>query len=134
MKKNVLFSALLALALMLCACSVAPDGGEGLVNPVTEYATMDKLNQAAGTQLVAPEIVDLTDEVFSTITCETYTIAEYRFCVGDTHYTLRSAPTTEDISGYYVGGNVAFPNAPKEGIEYADADDGVKLARWLTES
>ena len=44
-------------------------------------------------------------------------------------YTFRCAPTTEDISGVYVGEGTAFPEV-KDGMDIVETDD-MKLARWF---
>ena len=132
MKKSVSFLLTLILAFSLCACAAAPAGEDAQVaNPLTEFESLDALNEATGSRLAAWTGDDVKDEVYLSVNCGDYVISEYRFTVGGVRYSLRSAPVTEDISGRYVDGSVAFPGEPKDGIEYADGGEGVKLARWF---
>ena len=103
--------------------------GAGMVNPMTQVASLEEINAAAGCYLVKPGVMGVSDEEFYTINAGDYTIGEYRFKINGVSYTLRAAATTEDISGVYVGEGTAFPEV-KDGIDIVETDE-VKLARWF---
>ena len=86
-------------------------------NPWTDCTSLDELNAAAGTDLHAPAGLDVTDENFSYMSDDAYTLAEYVFTYNGGTYTLRTAPTQEDISGVYQDGQTL--------TELAGADDNV---------
>lgn len=108
----------------LTACSTAKDptpavseittadtaeSGEGenvqIPNPWTDCASLDELNAAAGTALHAPAGLEgLSDERYSYLTDDAYTLAQYEFSYNGGTYTLRTAPTQGDISGVYQDG------------------------------
>ena len=154
-KQMILILLCAAMLLTLCACGAAndvvdtpaaeqteqtdeqpsdsstQDSGATLANPMTEYASLEELNAAAGTELRRPGVMGLTDERFESIACDNYLIAQYTFSAGGTEYVLRSAPVTDDISGYYIGGNTAFPGEPKEGLDFALGEGQAQLVRWF---
>lgn len=130
MKKII--AILLVLAMVICfgACNKNEKPVDtGMPNPMTEVASLDELNAAAGCNLVKPGVMGVSDEKFFTINCGDYTIGEYQFTVAGVNYTLRAAATTEDISGVYVGEGTAFPEV-KEGVDIVETEE-VKLARWF---
>ena len=126
------------MVLCLCACGSKtekePKENEsiGMPNPMTEYASLDEINDIVGSKLVHPGVMGVSDEKFFVTDCGDYQLADYRFTVNGVEYMFRSAPVTKDISGYYVGEGTAFADgAQQDGIEYAEAD-GAQLARWFT--
>lgn len=124
------FALILALTMLLSLAACGGKDGNGVENPATEYGTLEELNEAAGSRLTGPGVMGVSDESFFCYDCGAYLLAEYNFSVNGTKYMLRSAPTLEDISGYYVNGEPAFDGDIEDGINYAGADDGVQLARW----
>ena len=129
MKKTLALLLTLTMLLSLAACGGKEEEG-GVPNPMTEYATLDELNEAAGSRLTGPGVMGVSDESFIAYDCGDYLLAEYNFTVAGVKYMLRSAPTLQDISGFYVNGEPAFSGDIAEGINYAEAEDGVQLARW----
>ena len=131
MKKILALVLALVLAVSFAACGQKePVVGPGTENPMTECASLDEINAAAGTNLMKPGVMGVTEEKFFTIKSGDKTIAEYRFDLNGVSYTLRSAAIAdEDISGYYVDGKAAF-GEPTGDVEYAEAED-VKLARFF---
>ena len=139
MKKMLALALAAMMVLCLCACGEKPaeqpeaeePATNGMPNPMTEYASLDEINDIVGSKLVHPGVMGVSDEKFFVIDCGDYQLADYRFAVGGADYTFRSAPVTQDISGYYVGEGTAFADGAHDGIEYAEAD-GAQLARWFT--
>ena len=140
MKRMLALALAAMMVLCLCACGEKPaeqpeaeePATNGMPNPMTEYASLDEINDIVGSKLVHPGVMGVSDEKFFVIDCGDYRLADYRFAVGGVDYTFRSAPVTQDISGYYVGERTAFADgAQQDGIEYAEAD-GAQLARWFT--
>ena len=117
--------------LLLCTLSACGKKETGLANPMTEYASLEELNAAAGTNLKQPQVMGVSEEGFFTIDGGDYVVAQYNFTVAGVAYTLRCAPTSHDISGYYINGEPAYEEGFADGIEYVDAEDA-KLARWAT--
>lgn len=103
----------------------------GLPNPITEHASLDEINAAAGTALVHPAVMGVTEESFCTITGSDAVLADYDFSLVGYRWCFRAgAVASYDISGVYINAAPAF-GEPKEGIEYAEGE-GYKLARWFT--
>ena len=101
------------------------------VNPITEYSSLEELNNITGGNLCHPPVMGVTDEAFRTINVNNgeYTIAEYEFSVNGKPYNMRFSPNyTEDISGYYSGEGTVFANSENEAI--VKTDDAA-LARWV---
>ncbi len=126
MKKCLLFCLMLVLsmgAFMACAASMP--------NPVTEYASLDEINEIVGSNLVHPAVMGVSDESFAVIDDGEHYIAQYSFRVNGLEYTMRCAAVAdEDISGVWIGGDVAFPGGITDQIEYA-FDEGIKVSRWF---
>ncbi len=137
MKRMLAFALAAMMILCLCACGSKQveepeeSGPIGMPNPMTEYASLDEINDIAGSRLVHPAVMGVTHEEYFVIDCTDYKIADYRFTAAGTDYTFRCAPVTQDISGYYVGEGTAFADGARDGIEYAEGD-GTQLARWFT--
>lgn len=129
MKKTLALLLTLTMLLSLSACGGKEEEG-GVPNPMTEYASLAELNEATLSRLVGPGVMGVSDESFIAYDCGDYLLAEYNFTVAGVKYMLRSAPTLEDISGFYVNGEPAFTGDIQEGINYAEGEDGVQLARW----
>ena len=129
MKKTLALLLTLTMLLSLSACGGKEEEG-GVPNPMTEYASLAELNEATLSRLVGPGVMGVSDESFIAYDCGDYLLAEYNFTVAGVKYMLRSAPTLEDISGFYVNGEPAFSGDISDGINYAEGEDGVQLARW----
>ena len=133
MKKILALVLALMMAVSFAACGQKeptdePVVGPGTENPITEYTSLEELNEATGCNIMRPGVMGVSDESFCTIGKDPV-IAQYKFSVAGVAYTLRVGATTDDISGYYVNGETAFGEA-KDDIEYLTIDD-VKLARWF---
>ena len=103
----------------------------GMPNPVCERGSLDEINALAGTALVHPAVMGVTDESFCTITGSDCVIADYDYTLAGYRWCFRAgAVIAYDLSGVYINGMPAF-GEPKEGIEFAEGE-GYKLARWFT--
>ena len=139
MKRMLALALAAMMVLCLCACGEKPAQQpeteepmiDGMPNPMVEYGSLDEINDLVGSRLVHPAVMGVSDEKFFVIDCGDFQLADYRFTVNGVEYTFRSAPVTQDISGYYVGEGTAFADGAHDGIEYAEAD-GAQLARWFT--
>ena len=132
MKKIILTALALTLALSLAACgknetgtpttdaptdAVTADETEagdtglaGIANPMVEYASLDEINEKAGTAIALPEGTAVEDEQFFVIS---ENLAEYRFTLDGIEYTVRGAAEDgTDISGLYTENGTAFENDP----------------------
>lgn len=137
MKKITVILLALAMMLGICACGQKTETVQieqkteqvGMPNPWVDYASLQELNEAFGTKLVHPPVMGVTDEHFSACDMGAYTIAQYQFDLNGVDYCFRCAPTTEDISGFYIDGKTAFEgkDSPDEYVFTGDA----KLARWF---
>lgn len=127
MKKiiSLILTVMMVLAMGACAESI------GMPNPMTQYESLEALNQACGTTLCGPGVQGVTDEAFFSIDCGEYVVAEYDFSVNGRAYTLRTASTLEDISGYYIDGDTAFASEEGLGDIRVVKADGVRLAQWI---
>lgn len=133
MKKIIAIVLCMVMALSMTACTAKPaeedDGGfAGMPNPWTQYNSLEELNEAFGTNIVHPPVMGVTDEVFQGLAGE-YGIAEYKFQVNGTPYTIRSSAAFEDISGVYVGDGTAFQD--KDPDDNLVVLDDMKLYRWM---
>ncbi len=150
MKKTALTLLALLTAASLCACTAnrqeqpTPDADgqpevqeeqegqfAGMVNPITEYESLDEINAIVGGKLIRPGVMGLSDEAFRIIDAGDMKIAEYDFTVNGVAYTMRNASVLKDISGYYVDGGTAFGDEPAEDVETLYLDEA-KLCRWYT--
>lgn len=104
----------------------------GLPNPVKECFSLAEINEIAGTKLMHPGVMGVSDETFCTITGVDAVLADYDFTVAGYRWCFRAgAVANYDISGVYIGGVPAFSGEPNDRIEYAEGE-GYKLARWFT--
>lgn len=123
---------LMALLIALLPCAVAEEAG--LANPITEYETLEEVNELAKVNLAHPAVMGVDEESFCTIDCGDYLIGQYVFNVAGREYCFRAAVVSAetDISGYYTADGTAFENSLSENGEteycFADAD---MLARWF---
>ena len=153
MKKLFAVALTAALTLCLCACgaeetkteaetpsgetTVSTGGSEDkgematVKNPMVSYSSLEEINEKVGCALCRPGVMGVSDERFFVIEGSEYNIAEYCYTVAGVSYTMRSAATTQDISGCYEGGKTAFEGVEASSeIQYAEAA-GRKLARWF---
>ena len=143
MKKIIaLLLSLLVLVFALCSCgseadenTTAPDNTEtaeteeiaGLANPVVEYESLDEVNNIAGTYLVHPGVMGVTEESFSVISG---TLAQYKFNLNGYDYTFRGSKNLdEEISGIYGADGALFDG---ETADYSvKGTDEYKAIRFL---
>ena len=121
MKKTIVM--LIALAMLTAMAQT------GVPNPITEYTSLAEINAAAGTCLVRPAVMGVSEESFSTITTSEGVISQYRFTVAGFGYTFRGSRMTEDISGVYVSGHGVFKGAATDECEFYYGE-GFMLSRW----
>lgn len=108
-----------------------PIGAVGLPNPMTEYGSLDELNELLGVRLVRPAVMGVTNESFYLISGGIQ-VAQYCFTLNGVDYMFRASPVYDtDISGYYADGGTIFSGMPTDVPEYAEYE-GTKLARWAT--
>ena len=142
----------LTAAFCFCAltgCSIAEDtsigaseittidtaeSGEGenvqIPNPWTDCASLDEMNAAAGTALHAPAELEVTDENYSYMSGDAYTLAQYEFTYNGGTYTLRTAPTQDDISGVYQDGKTLTELAGDDNDILTTADNALWSRRF----
>lgn len=140
MKRFFCFLLTVVCAAALAACT-AQDSHSDIVDPASaadnaqipspwqEYDSLDALNTAAGTSLSAPKDLSVSEEHFSAMEGEAYTLAEYCFTYNGAEYTLRTAPTQEDISGLWKDGETVGDTNE----DFATVD-GSPWMRWYDES
>lgn len=105
----------------------------GMPNPMTEYGSLEEINELAGSHLVHPPVMGVSDEAFFTISGGEGVplLAQYTFTVAGVEYCFRSANRTEDISGIYVGDGTAFEHSTApDGVELVEGGD-YHVARWF---
>lgn len=121
----------MAMVLVLCfAFTGCGDKQEEAANPITECSSMEEMNEMANTCIVEPGVMGVENESYAVIDCGEYMIAQYSFEVAGREFSLRSANTTEDISGYYIGEQTAFEMFEPESEMQLANDNEAKLARW----
>ncbi len=99
-------------------------------NPVTEYASLEEINQLLGGKLRHPAVMGVTDEKFSVVEAGDYQIAQYEYSVNGIPYTFRFSPNFEaDISGIYEKGEQLFADRASDEIKEFE---GGKAARFVT--
>lgn len=133
MKKLIAVALCLILALSLTACQSSKEQQQqqknDVVNPMTEYESLEALNEAFGCNMRHPAVMGVTDESYYAIAGEETDVAQYGFSVNGQEYTLRfSSAFTEDISGIYVGGKSILEDIDGEAVI---AGGGYRVARWM---
>ncbi len=132
MKKHIavlLSLCLLLLALAACSGQQGEEELASMENPITEYASLDEINEIGGGSLMHPAVMGVSDESFFVIDCGDYKIEEYRFSVNGTPYVYRFADNLlTDISGIYADGGQLFAGGADKGTEFKEFDGG-KAAR-----
>ncbi|MCR5150896.1 MAG: hypothetical protein K6B52_06695 [Clostridiales bacterium] len=139
MKKSIIcVICVLALAFSLAACRRVEQVAEiptaepttvTIVNPVTEYFSLEELNAACGAKLSKLAETEVTNESFSTIDGDGI-LGEYKFNIGENEICVRFAANFDnDISGVYVDGASAFKEKYNEETV---ATDEYRLSRWIT--
>ena len=147
MKRIILLLLTGLLAAALCACSGQPsqddetqaaeqaaeensyDESLGIANPITEYASLEEINEITRGSLCRPPVMGVTDESYSVIDCGDYKVAQYDFSVNGIPYCYRFANgVVEDISGIYENGGTLF-DAVATDVDEVKAFDGGKAAR-----
>ena len=141
--------AILFVLLMLCSCGNKAQQeeikdepqnkqeeiiGGNTINPMTEYTSLDEVNNLLHGKLGHPGVMGIDDEKFFIVNSGDLQIGEYDFTINGNKCCMRfcdRATADEDISGIYVDGKPAFPSETKKGdIEYNKLDD-TRVARWL---
>ena len=146
MKKILSVILVLSMILAAAACGKKNSGADepafgddssdvisGVPNPMTEYTSLDEINEKYGVHLHGPAAMGVNDESFFGIEGSTYGLAEYNFAIGGYEYCFRGTQDTfEDISGLNTGNGTAFASEiqgqPQPDAFYAD--DDYKSARW----
>lgn len=133
MRKCRLFAAAILAAILVLAlpAAMADEMMAGMPNPMTEYASLEEMNEACGTCLMHPGVMGVSDESFYSVPFGDVEIASYSYSLNGLRWDERAALTLEgDISGLYINAENAFPgDIPETGISYAE-DASVKAARW----
>lgn len=108
-----------------------PEEGENvqIPNPWTECVSLDELNAAAGTALHAPADLEVSDEQYSYMT-DGCTLAQYVFSYNGAAYTLRTAPTQDDISGVYQNGQTLGEQDTADN-DILTTDDNALWSHWF---
>lgn len=99
-------------------------------DPCEEHDSLEEINKIVGGNLVGPAVMGVTDNVYLTIDCDDYVIAEYQFKVNGLAYSFRCAKTAVDISGVYIDANPAFADGTASKMQF-NSDDDNKCARWF---
>lgn len=110
-------------------------GGSGSINPMTEYDSLEEINEIAGSQLCHPAVMGVTEEHFF-INDKAFDqpMAEYQFELNGYSYNFRcAAVSNQDISGLYSGDGegTVFPAEPENDVEIFTGSD-FKACRWFT--
>lgn len=134
----------LLTALMLAACVPQPveetmvtvettTSAQRMVNPITEYASIEEINELVGCKLGGPGVMGVTDQSYCVISTD-QPIAQYSFSMNGNNCTMRAGKTTEDISGVYYSGKtlgVLLDAQVGSGMDgMLETADG-KYARWF---
>lgn len=109
-----------------------PEAGTAcIVNPCTEYDSLDEINDVVGGNLVRPAVMGVGDKSYTVIDSGDCKIAEYRFNVAGFDYVFRCANETKDISGVYMGGEgTAFADGTTDEMQI-NCGSEYKCARWF---
>ena len=107
--------------------NLADEPSPAPVNPITEYESVEEINEIVGTNLVGPGVMGKTDQQYFVVNGGEFSIAEYRFTLNGTEFVFRAAPVTEDISGVYGDNGPVFEGQEDEAI-VSTAD--CRAARW----
>ena len=97
------------------------DNPARLVNPITEYTSIDEINDVVGCSMKV--YLNSSSEKFSVISSN---VAQY---VIDDKYTFRASQTSDDISGVYVSGGTISQVASEDEI-YAQ-DETTYYVYWF---
>jgi len=102
-------------------------------NPMTEYNTLDEINELLGCRLHLPPVMGVSDVSYATISSSEHTIGQAKFSVNGTEYNYRfSADFMADICGIYDNGKTLFDGMePGDDLQYAETAD-TKSVRWFT--
>ena len=116
MKKMFAIMTVLVLCLAAAACGnkaeeteevtepMVGGGIEGIANPMVQYETLAEINEIAGVAI--PAVEGAENELYFVYNG---TMAEYQFTLNGLEYSFRgSTDTSEDISGLYLDGELAF--------------------------
>lgn len=109
---------------------VPENGVVCIEDPSEEHDSLEEINKIVGGNLVGPAVMGVTDNVYLTIDCDDYVIAEYQFKVNGLAYSFRCAKTAVDISGVYIDANPAFADGTASKMQF-NSDDDNKCARWF---
>lgn len=125
---------LLALVLALSFAACGQKSGEEeyihpIPNPMTEYESLEALNEAGVCNFVHPGVMGVTDESYASIDCGDYIIYQYKFDINGDHWCVRCAGITDDISGIYDGDSTFFAGKDLS-YDYAE-NETTKAFRWF---
>lgn len=124
MKKTLCI--LMAIAALFSFCMAE----SGLANPMTQYDSLEAVNEEVGCALCHPAVMGVVDNGYFVIDNGEYLLADYQFTVNGYVCDFRCAATTEDISGVYIAGAPAFSMEFEGEIQFTQGD-GMHLARWF---
>ena len=102
-------------------------------NPITEYDSLEAINEIVGGKLTTPGVMGVTEEYFLVIDTNEGLIEEYKFTLNGNMVSLRFSPMVDrDICGIWVTGGTAFEGLPVDDtVDLLDAGE-YKTARWFT--
>ena len=140
MKKSITLLLCLLAALSLTACGggskddapIADPEPDAAPNPMTEYSSMEELEELTSLYITRLTSTGITDEQYFLIdNGEDYPIAEYDFRYNGNEFTLRGSFSQEDISGvYYDDGTPVLDENDDGYISMTVEMEGWGLARW----
>lgn len=108
--------------------SEAEDVIAGLANPITEYASIDEINELTGGKLIHPPVMGITDERYSVIDGDTK-IGQYNFTANGVDYACRfCSDIANDVCGIYEDGKTLFEGLTEDAV--AEFEGG-KAARFF---
>jgi len=96
---------------------------------VTEYASLEELNERLHINLCHPPVMGVSDETFKVIETADLLTGEYAFKVNGMDYVVRLAATTDDISGVEEDMTAMYTDA--DGVDII-LTENYKIARRYT--
>lgn len=132
MRKLLYGMMLMIFVVSLSACSntdkeIGDTGMTQVINPIRNVDSLEDVNTAIGCKIYPLEEYSVSDERFYVINDS---IGGYEFVIDGVRYTLRTAKTTEDISGVYYEGKTLGEHADENSID-SIVIDGSMWIRWF---